>query len=376
MINKPPTPYHDEPVTPLKVPPESTPNATLEKDTKPNHRLKKEKEEAQQQRFLENLKQLQLNIPFTEALAQRPKYAIFLKCLLSNKTRLEEACTVTMNERCSVVLLKKLPLKEKDLKIFTIPCDVGNLHIDNALADLGASISLMPYSMYEKLGLGEPKPTRISLELADRSIQYRRGIAKNVLIKVDKFFLLIDFVILDMREDTRIPIILGRLFLETARAMIDVFNKKITLRIGDEEELMENDHTDSFSFKDLDINQTDAEGRGEQSNSERSIRRIEISDTTYSGSQDLEKKSNEYLYSTSTNKIDEKKLELKDLPSHLIVSSKLTKKEKASLLQVLENTRERSLGRCQTSKELARHFAHTRSFWKKTSNTSSNLSDV
>ncbi|GJR39047.1 DNA-directed DNA polymerase [Tanacetum coccineum] len=151
----------------------------------------------------------------------------------------------------------------------------------------------MPYSMYEKLGLGEPKPTRMSLELADRSIQYPRGIAENVLIKVDKLVLPIDFVILDMREDTRISIILGRPFLATTQAMIDVFNKRITLRVGDEE--------------------------------------------------------NEHLCSASANKIDKKKPELKDLPSYLeyaylngdracpvIVSSKLTKKEKTSLLQVLE----------------------------------------
>ncbi|GJS42116.1 reverse transcriptase domain-containing protein [Tanacetum coccineum] len=107
-----------------------------------------------------------------------PKYAKFLKGLLSNKARLEEACTVKMNERCSAVL---------------------HLHIDNALADLRASISLMPYTVYEKLGLGEPKPTRMSLELADKSIQYPRGIAKDVLIKIDKFVLPVDFVILDMR---------------------------------------------------------------------------------------------------------------------------------------------------------------------------------
>ncbi|GJY25412.1 DNA-directed DNA polymerase [Tanacetum coccineum] len=101
--------------------------------------------------------------------------------------------------------------------------------------NLGASISLIPYTMYGKLGLGEPKPTRMSLELADRSIQYPRGIVENVLIKVDKFVLPIDFVILDMPEDFRIPIILGRPFLATARAMIDVFNKKITLKVGDDE---------------------------------------------------------------------------------------------------------------------------------------------
>nr|GEV52057.1 hypothetical protein [Tanacetum cinerariifolium] len=107
--------------------------------------------------------------------------------------------------------------------------------------DLGASISLMPYKMYEKLGLGESKPTRMSLELADRSIQYPRRIIKNVLIKVDKFVLLIDFVILNMLEDSRVLIILGRPLLATARAMIGVFNKKITLRVGDDEVIFDVD---------------------------------------------------------------------------------------------------------------------------------------
>ncbi|GJZ11728.1 hypothetical protein Tco_0546487 [Tanacetum coccineum] len=133
-------------------------------------RLRKEKDEAQQKKFLENLKQLYINLPFIEALAQMPKYAKFLKGLLTNKARLEEACKIIMNKRCSAVLLNKLPLKEKDLGSFNIPCDIGQLHIDNALGDLGASISLMPYTMYKKLVLGEPKATRMSLELADMSI--------------------------------------------------------------------------------------------------------------------------------------------------------------------------------------------------------------
>nr|GEY63659.1 hypothetical protein [Tanacetum cinerariifolium] len=132
-------------------------------------RLRKEKEEAQQKKFLENLKQLHINLPFIEALAQMPKYAKFLKDLLTNKAILEEACMITMNERYSALLLNKLPSKEKDPGSFTIPCDIGQLYINNALADLGASTSLMPYTMYEKLGLGEPKATRMSLELTDRA---------------------------------------------------------------------------------------------------------------------------------------------------------------------------------------------------------------
>ncbi|GJR30390.1 reverse transcriptase domain-containing protein [Tanacetum coccineum] len=158
--NKHPSPHHDKPNTPdeifTKTKPKRNHEQTNELQPKPSsipfpYRLRKEKKEAQQRKFLENIKQLHMNIPFTEALSQMSKYAKFLKGLLSNKARLEEACMITMNERCSVVL---------------------HLHIDNALADLGASISLMPYTMYEKLGLGEPKPTRLSLELADRSIQY------------------------------------------------------------------------------------------------------------------------------------------------------------------------------------------------------------
>ncbi|GKA58278.1 MAK10-like protein [Tanacetum coccineum] len=148
-----------------------------------------------------------------------------------------------MNERCSAVMRNKQSAKEKDPGSFTIPCQVSNLQINNALADLGASINLMPYAMYQKLGLGEPTPTQMSLELADRSIQYPRGIVENVLIKVDKLVLPIDFVILDMPEDSRISIILGRSFFATARAMIDVYNKKITLRVGDDEVIFDMDQS-------------------------------------------------------------------------------------------------------------------------------------
>nr|GFD02869.1 hypothetical protein [Tanacetum cinerariifolium] len=133
--------------------------------------VEKEKEEARQKRFVENLKQLHINLPFIEALAQMPKYAKFPKGLLTNKARLEAACTINMNERFLAVLLNKLPSKEKDPGSFTIPYEIRQFHINNALAELGASISLIPYTMYEKLGLGEPKPTRMRLELADRSMQ-------------------------------------------------------------------------------------------------------------------------------------------------------------------------------------------------------------
>nr|GEV75947.1 reverse transcriptase domain-containing protein [Tanacetum cinerariifolium] len=305
-------------------------------------RLRKEKEEAPQRKFLENLKQLHINLPFIKALAQMPKYAKFLKGLLTNKARLEEACTITMNERCSTVLLNKLPSKEKDPGSFTIPCDISQLHTDNALADLGASISLMSYMMYEKLGLGEPKATRISLELADRSIQYPRGIIKNVLIKVDKFVLPIYFVILDTPEDSAVPIILERPFLATARAMIDGLRKSI-------------DQSDLESCESLENKSNNESDLGIP------IRRINSVNMPYSVEHRTarpDEVKSEHLYLASANKIDEKRPELKSLPNHLeyaflqgyksfpiIISSKLFEKEKKLLLQVLENVKEQLLGK-------------------------------
>ncbi|GKC46031.1 DNA-directed DNA polymerase [Tanacetum coccineum] len=312
------------------------------------------------------MKQLHVNLPFIEALAEMPKYAKFLKGLLTNKARLDEACTITMNERCSTVLLNKLPSKEKDPRSFTIPCNIGQLHINNTLADLRASTSLMPYTMYEKLGLGEPKATRMSLKLTDRSIQYPRGIIKNVLIKVDKFVLLIDFVILDMPEDSRVPIILGRPFLAIARAMIDVFNKKITLRVGDDEVIFDVDQSikrpptkDDKCYEIDDLDDTiNAKAQKLLANEEPDLflsRGLEksIDQSDLEGCEPEIPKpvevEREHLYLASANEIDEKKPELKDLPHYLeyaylhedksfpiSISSKLSEKEKIALLQVLE----------------------------------------
>ncbi|GKA56642.1 reverse transcriptase domain-containing protein [Tanacetum coccineum] len=211
---------------------------------------------------------------------------------------LEEACTVTMNERCFAVLLNELPSKEKDPGSFTIPCHIGDLHNNNALANLGASINML--------------------------------------------------------EDSRILIILGRPFLATARAMIDVFNKKLTLRVGDDEELLERDQSDSFLLKNLEnrVNQLDLDNYSLEPDkiiTEPVIRRIDSLDTAYLGEQQNDgpdKIKSEHLYSASANETYEKKPKLKSLPSHLeyaylngdesfpvIISSKLFKTEKKLLLQ-------------------------------------------
>ncbi|XP_058003727.1 uncharacterized protein LOC110647809 [Hevea brasiliensis] len=143
----------------------------------------------------------------TEALSQMPSYAKFLKEILSKKRMLEDYETVALTEECSAILQNKLPPKLKDLGSFSIPYLIGNMNIDKALYDLCAR---------------ELKPTTISLQLADRSVKYPIGILENIPIKVGKFFIHVDFVVLEIEEDVQIPIILGRPFLVTAGAIIDV----------------------------------------------------------------------------------------------------------------------------------------------------------
>ncbi|GJV77046.1 homeodomain-like protein [Tanacetum coccineum] len=144
---------------------------------------------------------------------------------------IEEVFMVKLNARCSVVLQNELPPKEKDPRSFIMPCAIGTTTLSNALADLGASISIMPFSLFKRLGLGNPKPINMVIKIADRSMQSPMGIVENVLVKINKFIFPVDFIILDIIEDNKVPIILGRPMLATAHARIDVFSKKISLEV-------------------------------------------------------------------------------------------------------------------------------------------------
>nr|GEZ57202.1 hypothetical protein [Tanacetum cinerariifolium] len=129
---------------------------------------------------------------------------------------------------------KSIPRKEKDPGSFTLPCYINNVCFNNTLADLGASVSVMPLSAYLNLGLGKLAHTKLTVELADKTVKYPKGIAKNMLVGIGKFIFHIDFIILNMHEDMKVPLILKRPFLSTAHAKIDVFIRKITLRVGEE----------------------------------------------------------------------------------------------------------------------------------------------
>ncbi|XP_058774549.1 uncharacterized protein LOC131648836 [Vicia villosa] len=163
-----------------------------------------------------------------------PSYANFLKEILSNKKKLEDNETVMLTAECSAIIQNNMPPKLKDPGSFSIPCVIGKTIIDKALCDLGASVSLMPLSICEKLNLGELRPTRMSLQLADRSVKYPRGMLANIPIRVGQFYIPINLIIMDIQEDSNIHIILGRPFLVTAGAIIDVKHGKLTFEVGEE----------------------------------------------------------------------------------------------------------------------------------------------
>ncbi|GKD62483.1 reverse transcriptase domain-containing protein [Tanacetum coccineum] len=149
------------------------------------------------------------------------------KSLLSNKEKLFELAKTPLNENCSAVLLKKLPEKLGDTGKFLIPCDFLKLVECLSLADLGASINLMPLSVWKKISLPELTHTRMTIELANRLVTYPVGVAEDVIVKVGKFHFPADFVVVDYDVDPRVPLILGRPFLRTARALVDVFREKL-----------------------------------------------------------------------------------------------------------------------------------------------------
>ncbi|GJS62989.1 reverse transcriptase domain-containing protein [Tanacetum coccineum] len=194
-----------------------------------------DKPSAQHSRFLKMFKQLRLEIGLKDALVEMPKFNKWLSSLLRNKEKLEEIAIMTVNAECSAIIMNKVPEKLEDPGKFLIPCALQELNRTSALADSGASINLLPHSIYKKLELEALTPTRMTLELANRSITHPMGIAEDVVVRVDGFTFLADFVVVNFEPDPRVPIILGRPFLRTAKALIDLYEEKLTLRVGKDE---------------------------------------------------------------------------------------------------------------------------------------------
>nr|GFA72812.1 reverse transcriptase domain-containing protein [Tanacetum cinerariifolium] len=196
---------------------------------------------------------------FADALILMPKFGPSIKSLLTNKDKLCELAKTPLTEHFLVVLLKKLPEKLGDLGKFLILCDFLRMAECLALADLGASINLMPLSMWNKLSLPDLSPTCMTLELTDRSISCPIGVAEDVFVKVGTFHFPADFVVVDFDADPRVPLILGRSFLKTKRALIDVFKGELTLRVGKEAITFNLDQTSRYSanYNDMTANRID-----------------------------------------------------------------------------------------------------------------------
>ncbi|XP_019233530.1 PREDICTED: uncharacterized protein LOC109214096 [Nicotiana attenuata] len=184
-------------------------------------RLAKQKKDNEYRKFMEMLKQIQLNIPLMDALREVPSYAKMMKDLMSRKFDFQDLSTVTLTQTCSAVVTRPMAQKLSNPGSFTIPCTIGSYVFANALCDLGASIDLMPLAIYTKLGIGRARLTSMLLQLADRTVKRPTGILDDVLVQVRKFVFPADFVILECQVDEEIPIILGRSFLATGRALID-----------------------------------------------------------------------------------------------------------------------------------------------------------
>ncbi|GKA52088.1 reverse transcriptase domain-containing protein [Tanacetum coccineum] len=188
----------------------------------------------------------QVNVVFMRS--GMPNYGKFLKELVSNKHKLEQILAAFLSDESSALIQNKVPPKLGNPRSFLIPCNFNKAFSCDSLADLGASINLMPYSLYAKLSLKTLKPTKRSVRLADRSFQYPVGIAENMLVEVGKFTFLVDFVSLEMEEDSKVPLILGRPFLHTADAVIRDKKKKLNLGVGTERMTFHMDSTMKHSY--------------------------------------------------------------------------------------------------------------------------------
>ncbi|CAJ2633895.1 unnamed protein product [Trifolium pratense] len=342
-----------------------------------------EVEEVEKQREIKEkeskkvLNKLEMAIPLVEALEQMPSYAKFLKELLTKKRKPLDDEMVSMTEECSAIIQRKLPQKKKDPGSFTIPCSIGDLTIGKALCDLGASVNLMPLSMMKKIPGAVAKPTKMSLSLADRSIVYPEGILHDVLVRVGGFVFPADFVVLDMEEDKNWePLLLGRPFLATGRALIDVELGELMFRTDGEQilfnvfEAMKQHDDDTQCFR-IELVDEVIEDIFKVQHSSSTLEKVLVN-SMGNEEDEWEREIELCLGNLNANRIDEspkfenllevkdedqteeerKVPELKQLPSHLkyvflsddasfpaIISSKLTHLEEEKLLRVLKSNK-------------------------------------
>ncbi|GJR06154.1 reverse transcriptase domain-containing protein [Tanacetum coccineum] len=237
-------------VAPVSVP-MPNPKPSIPYPSRQNDEKHRENANEQIEKFYEIFKDMSFEISFMNALTLMPKFASTLKALIGNKEKLSEIARTPLNEHCSAVILNKSPKKLGDPGRFLIPCKFPEMN--ECLA------YLMPFSVWKKLNLPNLTSTCMTLELADRSISRPIGIAKDVNVKVGVFQFPADFVVVDFEPDPRVPLILGRCFLKTGRALIDVYEGELTLRVGNEAITYNLDQTSRYSvnYNDMTANRID-----------------------------------------------------------------------------------------------------------------------
>ena len=317
-------------------------------------------------------------MPFTEVVTQMPLYAKFLKEILSKKRRIVEEGVMNLTATCSAVIKKNLAEKMKDPGSFTIPCVIGEFEFQKDLCDSSASINLMPLSVARKLSLGELTPTIVTLQMADRTMAKPEGVIESVLVKVGKFIFPVDFIILDMEEDSQVPLLLGRPFLATGAALIDMQKGVLTLRVGEEAadfnllqslKILDTDREDYKLVDDVYLNNYDCyydcNAQLPINENEMNFQYLECVNADFPH---ISLYSIEKVLSLKQNNMDngdnneEKEIHqdtsteglvLKELPSHLkyaylelpkskpvIISARLSDAEEQKLLQILKNYQE------------------------------------
>nr|GEV14626.1 reverse transcriptase domain-containing protein [Tanacetum cinerariifolium] len=235
-----------------------TPKPTIPYPLRANKQKLHEKDDILALIFLEIFRNLHFELSFVDALLHMPKFDLMFKTLLNNKEKLFDLSTTLMNENCSTVILKKFPEKLGDPSKFLISCDFPEFDECLAHADLGASINLMPLSIWKKLSSPELNSTQMILKLADRSTTRPAGIAEDVFVKVRKFHFPTDFVVIDYVVEPRVPLILKRPFLRTGRALINVYGEELSLRVDDEAITFNVGQTSKYSYNDVEsINRID-----------------------------------------------------------------------------------------------------------------------
>ncbi|GJZ36026.1 reverse transcriptase domain-containing protein, partial [Tanacetum coccineum] len=338
------------PDVPTQAPTSEPVNAPKPKPNLPyplrlNNQKLRERDDHQMMKFLQIFRRLHFNLSFTDALLYMPNFASTFKNLLSNKEKLFELANTPVNENCSAVILKKLPEKLGDPSKFLIPYNFLEIVECIALANLGASINLMPLSIWRNLSLPELTPTQEILKLADRSTTRPTSIAEDVFVRVGKFHFLADFVVVDYVVDPRVPLILGRPFLRMVRALIDVYGEELTPRYSQEVlGFPNNSESGNPTPVPPGINDAKYDPEGDICLIEEILNKYPYSPLH---SKDLKC---EELKSVKSSVDEPLKLELKDLPSHLeyaflegtnklpvIIAKNLKDEEKERLIKVLNS---------------------------------------